>query len=458
MADKWATNGGVYLGIATDRLQGEPPHLDLRAILADALDRHIVLVGANGTGKTRRLLLPNLVRLADWSTVVVDPKGILARITEGVLRTRRIVLDPFRVLGDQGVSCNPVYALDPDSDDFIDDAMLMAETLITIAEREPHWGQAAQDVLCGLIIYVRIKYGPKGTLQDVRRLLALPQEAMQAAVKDMIATSEQHKFDPITPKIARLADWTSDNREISSVMATALAQTRWMDSPPIINNLGAANVIDFGLIKRVPTTIFLVLPPFRMRTHAMWMRLMLSSILQPLMKDTSSSTVPVLFMLDEYYSLAKGGLPVIEDNMAMFREFGIKLWLCFQDVAQAYVLYGQHGWQSYIANSGVFQALGANDALTAECISNLSGEHMVPVGGTSGGFQINPGGNLSTSGGTNISFIKLPVVLPADARAIGAGYSIVFSPAFGGQPARVYSPYPTQLPWTADLMRNDPSA
>ena len=65
-------------------------------------DRHLVTVGPNGSGKTRRLLIPNLVFLKNWSILVVDPKGTLAALTGPYRESQHpnsvMVIDPFGVL------------------------------------------------------------------------------------------------------------------------------------------------------------------------------------------------------------------------------------------------------------------------------------------------------------------------------------------------------------------------
>jgi len=51
---------------------------------------------------------------------------------------------------------NPMGMLDPDSDNFADDAKLIAEALIKIDEKDAHWGQAAQALVTGLIMGTRM--------------------------------------------------------------------------------------------------------------------------------------------------------------------------------------------------------------------------------------------------------------------------------------------------------------
>ena len=44
-------------------------------------DRHILSIGPNGSGKTHRLLFPDLHPLKNWSIVAIDPKGELFAYT-----------------------------------------------------------------------------------------------------------------------------------------------------------------------------------------------------------------------------------------------------------------------------------------------------------------------------------------------------------------------------------------
>jgi type IV secretory pathway TraG/TraD family ATPase VirD4 len=94
----------------------------------------------------------------------------------------------------------------------------------------------------------------------------------------------------------------------------------------------AAGFFDFGRLKREPVTVYLVLPPRYLATHATWLRLMITAILLPLLRSVENSPVPVLFALDEYAAL--GHMEVIENNMALMREYGVKLFLALQDLKQ----------------------------------------------------------------------------------------------------------------------------
>src|SRR5271156_1726816 len=94
-------------------------------------DAHMLTIGPTRSGKSRRLLIPNLLYETGRSMLVIDIKGELAAYTAAHRATKGgkvVALDPFGVLPGRGVKIpsvgfNPMRRLDPASDNFVDDAM-----------------------------------------------------------------------------------------------------------------------------------------------------------------------------------------------------------------------------------------------------------------------------------------------------------------------------------------------
>ncbi len=453
-ANLWATDDGVYFGYACDHSEGKPPVFDPRMVLPYVGDRHIVTLGPNGSGKSRRLLLPNLARLPNWSILVVDPKGDLATMTASYRANRGnkiVMLNPFDVLGLGSLGFNPVAALDPKSDDFPDDALGLAEALVRVQGQEPHWSESAQDLLAALIMYSRLTEAGGGSLGHVRAQLGKPASEFRELVGEMMIAGARHRCEELTVKAGRFSEINSENKELNSVISTALTQTRWLDSRPIKADL-ASGAYDFGRMKQEPTTVYLILPARRLGTHSTWLRLMIAAVLRPLMIDTRKPKVPVLFMLDEFAQL--GHLPVIENNLAMMRGYGVKLWAVFQDLSQAHAIYKER-WESFLGNAGVLQSFAPQDVVTADYLSKRTGQNTRAV--LSYGMSQQAGGNAPAGGNTSISQAALPLMLPQDLRNMDDGFSVLFSHRTKGT-VRSYIPYPTELPHLREIWPLDPSA
>src|SRR4051794_28573304 len=99
-------------------------------------ERHILLFGVNGAGKSTRILIENLAsQLRNRSLVVFDMKGELAAQTQ---RARRLLGDDVKIINPYGVvdlpsdGYNPLSVLDPDDIEFFDKAKELTRAIIEI--------------------------------------------------------------------------------------------------------------------------------------------------------------------------------------------------------------------------------------------------------------------------------------------------------------------------------------
>lgn len=501
----WSENGGIFCGFPANATEGKPPPYRNEIRYRD--DRHIVLIGPNGSGKTKRFIVPALTELTGWTCLVNDIKGELCAMTMAhrqAAGNQIIRLNPFNVLGLGSDGFNPVAALDDESDDFPDDALELAEAMIRIEGREPHWAQAAQELVAALIMYVRLILPKDGSLVDVREFLSrdddgwkklvtggrdtdprqlelfekspddFPDKKYRPPVKHhgklypgMVVAAEMFDWPQIENKCARFASLSAQDREMHSVISTALVQTRWLDSVPVQADIGK-NPFDFTIAKEKPVTVYLILPARRLGTHAPWLRLMIASFLQKQMKDTRPGKVPIMLLLDEYATLAGGsgygkedtgdGFPVVARNMPLFRGYGIKLFTAWQDLAQAKRIYGEEGFESFLANAGIVQTFAPQDVVTAEYISKRTGQTTRKLWSRGQSRSPNPAWpmGISVTDNVNISLIPTPLMLPQEIRNMDTGFSIIVTHKAKGV-VRSYLPWPSELPHLRDIMALDPS-
>jgi len=438
----------IYLGCFRDVTKTQAG-----AELTYAGERHLLLIGPNGSGKGTRLLVPNLLRLQDRSVIVIDPKGELTAITarQRSKFSRIVVLNPFDVLGLGGTGFNPLAALDPDSPTFVDDAAGLAEALIKIepGEKDPHWSESARNLVAALIMWEVKEAKRRGRvphMENVRRLLTEPSEyerdtdgksKLVRGLKITAARMVAYGDFEIESLIGR---FLRDNNEISGIQSAADRQTTWMLSPLMRANM-AKNGIDFASLKEQPTTVYVILPAERMRTHNVWLRLVIVSALRSLYRPGGLRT---LFMLDEFAQL--GHLPPIEDAFGLVRGFGVQLWPILQDLNQLKELYGKR-WETMTANSGVVQGFAPNDLTTAEWMSRRAGDSTVAAAGYNKGDALSSAGHGSTSQSTGLSFsqARRPLFLPQELMDLPAGCG-VFWPAGTSKTVPFIAPSYWQVP------------
>jgi type IV secretion system protein VirD4 len=389
----WSTDGGIYCGHEVLEPYDNQtvcalnsPWKPTSGIFNYTGDGHLILIGPNGSGKTRNELVPNLFDLPNWSTLVVDPKGELAVWTAKHRKdagSEIVIFDPFGVIERRypglvkelpylkSRGFNAIAMLDPDSDDFADDAKLISEALIKVDERDAHWGESAQALVTGLVMALRMTTkddGSPNSLAEVRQVLGMAPEALGAYISGLVRDTASEPA--ITAKLNRFTEINPANKELFSILSTAVTQTNWLDSKPIRSAL-SGGAFDFSAMKRRPVTVYLILPPRYLVTHSAWLRIMITAVLTPLIRSTTQDQdVPVLLMLDEFAAL--GRLEVIERTMPLMRGYGIKLWMILQDISQLKNSYKML-WESFIANAGIIQSFAPNDMTTREYLANLSG-------------------------------------------------------------------------------------
>src|SRR5262249_45183005 len=139
-------------------------------------------------------------------------------------------------------------------------------------------------------------------------------------LKTVLDMTQSH-CEPLRSKAGRFVNGTRSNLD---VIATAINETRLLDSPPIQRDLRGEG-FDWDSMKRQITTVYLILPADRLETHANYLRLVVTSALRALLRSPPSQTLPpVLFILDEFAQL--NYLPPIENAMGIARGFGVQLW------------------------------------------------------------------------------------------------------------------------------------
>ena len=387
-------------------------------------ERHVLLFGPNGTGKGTRFLIPNLLTITDRSIVVVDPKGELAAVTAEYRRSVSdvVLLNPFDVLGLGSAGFNPLAALDPNSPHFYDDAAALGEALIHIESKDPHWSESAQGLIVALIMWEKLHRGVDANLENVREMLTEP-DRWESYVGDdgkpherlvgglrytaMLMTADGGY------QIASLASRFAgrETNELASIRSTGDTQTRWLLSKPMRDDLKKTGV-NFGKLKDKPTTVYVILPAERMRTHSTWLRLVVVSALRALYRPGGLRT---LFLIDEMPAL--GHLGPLEDAFGLVRGYKVQIAGICQDLAQLKALYKER-WESFLANAGVVQGFAPNDLTTADWMSRRAGQTTLVAANTSETLSPETG---KKSEGTSWTQISRALYLPHELMGFAEG-------------------------------------
>ena len=351
-------------------------------------DQHVVVFGANGKGKGTRFLMPNLLQMHQSSIVVVDPKGELAAVTAPFRATLGpvVILNPFGVLTDlpdygfmRSHGFNPLAMLDPDARSFNVQAALLAEAMVPIEGREPHFSHAARALIAMLIMQEVTEARAQGrfpTMARVRDLLCqMSGESMTPDDDELggfglVRLARELSNSPLSGLRNKASQFTNWTREIQSVASTARTQTESFDDPEIADDM-AADTFDFAELKRRPMTVYIILPPDMMLRHAKWLRLVLTSALHSVMRPRRRGEPKVTFFLDEYFAL--GQMEILSTVWSLTRGYGVQMVPILQSARQLHKLEGDM-WENFVGMAGAVLALGASDMFFADWLSKRMGE------------------------------------------------------------------------------------
>lgn len=417
-------------------------------------DQHMILVGPNGKGKGTRVLIPNLLQMAGASLVVVDPKGENAAVTAPYRATLGpvMVLNPFGVLADDSgyedlTSCgfNPLARLNPAAPDFNAKAGQLAEAMIPIEGKDPHWSLSGRALVAMLIMYEAIEATRESRAPSMRRVRALLCQDSGVLAGDpyglpaLALALMESGHEGLRNKAAQFTDWTN---EIRSIVSTAKIQTECFDDTQIADDM-EKDGIDFSSLKREPKTVYVILPPDMMKRHSKWLRLVITAALHGVLRPRKAGEPKTVFMLDEFFALGK--LEIIESTWGLVRGYGVQMLPVLQDLTQLKALYPEL-WENFLGMAGVIAAFGPNTLTTAEWLSKRAGDKGDTVistnntssSSTGGGSNDSTGFGLhatssrghndnygrSTSQSTSTSQVRVPFIMPQTLFGMGAGFMV----------------------------------
>ena len=362
-------------------------------LLRYAGQAHLITIAPTRSGKGVGAIIPNLLT-TERSVLCIDPKGENARVTAGA--RRRLgpvhVLDPFGVSGQPSAAFNPLERLAPDSLDLAEDAALLADALVHDPPGqvgEAHWNEEAKALIAGVILHVVHHEAPElRTLATVRHLLTSSPHEFRTMLEIM------QKSASASGLIARAANrhLGKSEREAAGVLSSAQRHTHFLDSQRIAQVLGRSD-FEFAHLKTGRATVFLVLPPDRLGTHARWLRLLVAQAISELARSPARSAEPVLFLLDEFAAL--GRLEPVERAFGLMAGYGLQLWPILQDLHQLWSTYGERAG-TFLSNAGLVQVFNVADVDTASWVSKSIGSTTLSYQTTGTSVSKGPGPFLFT--------------------------------------------------------------
>jgi type IV secretion system protein VirD4 len=348
-------------------------------------DSHLMTIAPTGAGKGRDVIIPNLLSY-DGSVVVFDPKGenydVTHRYRRDVLGHQVVLLDPFgssRTADGQRDCLNPfdvqAYLARRRGESLAESAGDFGRLLAEIlgggfrSLSDPFWDEMAQLLIAGLAAdMITHKSDHPRNLPELRQRLF--NRNVRSYISGALAEREQDMDPGTAQEFKMLISIGAAQTTFAGIVATAAQQLAPFSSRSTVEAISATSFDLTALTdpdRRI--SLYIVLPPHKLRTHQRLLRAWVGSLLYLVMNNQGAGT-QLLFMIDEAAQL--GRFSLLEEAITLLRGYGMRTWTFWQDLAQIESQYGVSA-ETMINNSGVLQVFGATNFRSAATLGSRLG-------------------------------------------------------------------------------------
>lgn len=320
-------------------------------------DQHTLFVGASGSGKSSGPVISTLLSCTDRSMLVIDPKRELYEITATFRQQfgEAFFFDPTHP---DSACFNPLDEIPAGTAQETAAVQNVAGTIIESAgvkNSDPFWPITATALLTGVILHV-LRAEPDG-----RRHIG----QVRSALFDLNSTMENMAISPheecvrVGTTMLAMTQKTADAISLTARSALDL----WAD-PLVVEKTSRSDFRWSDLAcARFPVSLYLQVPPSdRMRMVPLF-RLMMIQVLKAFtrekrrMADGREKKHRLQIIADEFPSMGK--IPGFEEDIQVFRDFGVTMMILCQSVKSLEAIYGK--LQTIRANCHIVTRVASSD-------------------------------------------------------------------------------------------------
>jgi type IV secretion system protein VirD4 len=315
------------------------------------------------------------------AAIVIDPKGEAAAVTA---RWRRsigpvAVVDPFGVVTDDPDQLNPIDVLEATEEattSVAERALALTELMKADVSRtlsDPYWDNRGSALFSAIIGHVLTRDDERH-LGRVREILS--RDRLDLWLEQDVLPSAH----PFVGEEVRQYLHIPNKQTRPSVLSIAQQHTRLLGDASVKQSLQRTTVDLSALRRGEAATIYLVLPPEKLRSHASLLRVWIGSLLELLLRRRRRPEVDTLLMVDEAAQL--GALEGLRTATTLMRGYGLRVWSFWQDLSQLQHLYPAD-WPTMINNASVLQVFGVSTYRMAAKVAEVIGsspEQLLDLG------------------------------------------------------------------------------
>ena len=339
------------------------------------LNNNVLVVGTSGSGKTRSIVIPNLL-MATGSYVVSDPKGNLYNKYKQYLETKGYEVKKLDFT-------DPKHSMHYNFFNYINntqDILRVAHMLIyryapgsrTV---DPFWDEASQLLLQAIMAYMIEAYKPnERNLHNILKLAALCRidewsSSYDTELDVIFDKYEKEKPDSYAVSMYRKFRIAAD-KTLKSILISVNARLAPYDTPEL-NKMMSSDNINITSIGSKKTAVFVVVSDTDRSLDGL-VNIFYAQAMNELCRYADKKCkdqclpVPIRFILDDFATNCT--IAEFPRMIASFRSRNISTMLMIQAESQLTQCYGYDA-KTIIGNCDTYVYLGGNDVETAHAVA-----------------------------------------------------------------------------------------
>lgn len=326
----------------------------------------ILIISGVGGGKTKSIAVPNLFELPNENFIVTDVKGEIYETTAPYRLAIGNAVQKFQPESDDTARYNPFALIRPSH---VGSDLDMIFNTIIPDSKDPIWANVGRNIGKMIALFLIEHHKKTPTFQEIFTIACSP--TLVEALTDAFELLESQSLKNLA---GMFLQYNTKFRQ------EALVNTQNFLQPFDEKRLAYAtsgNDFDFSTLRKVPTTIYLVVPANTEIYNGICAMFFEQAIrLSAQANEPSPDKLTLNLLIDEFGNLPK--MPAVDKGTSWLRSYRIRIIAFVQRISQVEAIYGRTGKDSFLS-CPVKVAFKVDSENDRQFVSRLTGKTTVKV-------------------------------------------------------------------------------